>query len=167
MEETFANILEKISFEKKDLFEKLLLKSIHTCKDSSKSTYAIHDNVIFKLDAFFKGFLDFQNAYGRDKRYIAGVEALMVIGEELGIDMDRDECFILYHIRDLGKFRMRESKLHDELKILWKQPPYRDFALVDQDFSYALKSLMKKSFIEYRRGNLHLNPSVLIRYKTR
>jgi len=165
MEETIENIVEKVEFSKKELFGEFLAKCIHVSNDSTKSTYAIHDNMAFKVNEFFKGFNSFQNEYGRDKKYLAGVEALMAICEELGVDIDKEECFILYHLRDLGKFRMKETKLYDELQKEWQR--HKDFALEKQDFSYALKSLMKKDFITYRRGNLYLNPTIIIRYRTR
>jgi hypothetical protein len=165
MEETIENIVEKVNFSKKQLFGEFLAKCIHVSNDSTKSTYAIHDNMAFLISEFFKGFSSFQNEYGKDKKYLAGVEALMAICEELGVDIDKEECFIMYHLRDLGKFRMKESKLFDELKIEWQR--HKEFTLEKVDFSYALKSLMKKKFIDYRRGNLYLNPSVIIRYRTR
>lgn len=165
MEETIENIVEKVNFSKKQLFGEFLARCIHISNDSTKSTYAIHDNMGFRISEFFKGFSSFQNEYGKDKKYLAGVEALMAICEELGVDIDKEECFIMYHLRDLGKFRMKETKLYDELKLVWQK--HKEFELDKQDFSYALKSLMKKKFIEYRRGNLYLNPSVIIRYRTR
>ena len=39
--------------------------------------------------------------------------------------------------------------------------------LDDGEFAYALKSLMKKDLIEFRKGNLHFKPNVIIRYKNR
>lgn len=165
MQETIDSIVEKTNFSKKQLYSEFLRKCIHESNDSTRSTYAVHENVAFKLDAFFKGFSSFINEFGKDKKYEAGVEALSKICEELGIDMDKEECFILFHLRDLGKFRMKESKLLEELQTLWKSQ-YKEYAMIDQDFSHALKSLMRKKFIDYRRGNLHLNPTVIIRYRT-
>ena len=163
MQETIENIVDKIEFSKKQLFGEMLAKCLHYSGDSSESTYAVHKNVVFKLDTFFKSFSSFINEFGKDKKYLAGVHALSIICEELAIDIDDEECFILFHLRDLGKFRMKESKLHTELKALWKT--YPEFELGDQDFSHALKSLMRKKFIDYRRGNLQLRPSVIIRYR--
>jgi len=164
MQETIDNIVEKARFQDKELFGELIKKCVQVSNDSAKSTYAIHDNVIFKVEVLFKNFAKFIDEFGKDNKYEAGVEVLSVICEELGIEIDKEECFILFHIRDLGKFRMKESKLLDELKPLWKK--YKDYALDDQDFSYALKSLMRKDFIQYRRGNLHIKPSVIIRYRS-
>lgn len=165
MEESISNILEKIEFKNKDLFKKLLLKCVQVSKDSGTSTYAIHDSVLFKFETLFKEFTPFLNEFGKDKKYEAGVHALAVICEELAYEMDKEEYFILFHIRDLGKFRLAEKKLRAELEELWKQ--YPDYALDSRDFSISLKNLMRKKFIQYRAGNLHINKSVIIRYKTR
>lgn len=164
MKETIENIMEKIKFSKKQNFETFVSSCLHYSGDSSESTYAVHKNVVFKLDTFFKGFTSFVNEFGKNRKYEAGVHAIKTICDELAVDIDEEECFILFHLRDLGKFRMKESKLLDELKNLWRD--YPEYKLDDQDFSYALKSLMRKKFIDYRKGNLHVKSSVIIRYRT-
>ena len=117
------------------------------------------------MDELFKGFRDFQNFYGRDKKYRAAVHALSIIFEELGIEIEPEECFILYHPKDLGKFR-KKTDLKKELKDLWSQHPYKEYTLDDGDFSACLKSMMRSNLIDYRKGNLHSRRSVIIRYKT-
>ena len=163
MKEMIDTISDKVKFQKKQQFSELLTKCIHVSYDLEKSTYATNDNIVFKMDTFFQGFSSFQYEFGRDRNYEAGVEALSVIYEELGLKIDKEECFLLFHLRNLGKFRMKESTLHNELKVLWKQ--YKDYALDDQDFSYTLKSLMKNKLIDYRKGNLSLKRSIIFRYR--
>jgi hypothetical protein len=163
MQETIERIVETIKFEKKDLFEKHLKKCIHISKDTHKSTYAKEENVIFHLETFFKGFSPFNNELGKDFKLEAGVEALYVILNELCVEVEKEECFILFHLRELGKFRLSEKKLRSELQELWKK--YKHYNLDDSDFAYALKSLMRNDLITYRSRNLHLCSSVLIRYR--
>lgn len=165
MQESIDRIVEKLNFKNSDKFGILLSKSIKVSGDSTKSTYAVHDNILLKLDVLFKGFSPWNNEFGKEKKYESGVEALSAIFEELGVEVDKSECFILFHIRELGKFRMREDKLKAELIPLWKSA-YKHYALEDGDFSYAIKNLMRLKLIDYRRGNLHLKPSVILRYKT-
>ncbi|WP_412463184.1 hypothetical protein [Halobacteriovorax sp. RT-2-6] len=167
LQETLEEILERVEFKKMDQFEELLHKCIHVSNDSSKSTYAIYENMVFKLDAFFKGFVNFQNEFGKDKKYIAAVHALSAICYGLGIELEDEELFIIYHLKDQGKFRKREKDLHAELKNLWAGYPYKEFAMADVDFSHSLKNLMRAKFIDYRRGNLHINQSLIIRFKDR
>jgi hypothetical protein len=165
MQETIANIVEKTSITKKDQFELLISKCIKLSESSGKESYSEFPNVVFDMDRLFKGFSPFNNELGKNKKYLAGVETLMIIFEELGIEVEKEECFILFHIRELGKFRIKETKLHEELKKLWSQG-YHTFKMDDGEFSYALKSLMRKKLMAYRRGSIHFVPSVLIRYRT-
>lgn len=164
MEETIANILEKIEFQKKTSFGKLLEKSLGIAHADTKSTYAVHENVVFRVNELFKGFSSYINEFGKDKKYEAGVHALMTICEELAVDIEKEECFILFHLRDLGKFRKKESELLNELTKVWHN--YPDYKMEKNDLTYALKNLMRMKFISYRKGNLHLNPNIIIRYRT-
>lgn len=163
MQETINGIIERVGFKESVKFGVLLKKCIRPSTDTEKSTYATEENIIFHMDKFFKGFPPYLIEFGRAKKYESGVVALNVISDELGLELDKEECFILFHIRDIGKFRVKEIKLKQELTILWRE--YKEYALCDQDFSYALKSLMKKKFIEYRRGSIQLNPNVVFRYR--
>ena len=104
MEETIENIVDRVGFEKSDLFRKLLNKAIRVSEDSTKSTYAVYDNVIFHMDVLWKGFSPFNNALGKNKKYECGVKVLSIIFDELGVEVEDSDCFILFHIRELGKF---------------------------------------------------------------
>ena len=163
MPEDIENIVEKIGFVKKEDFRILLQKSIHISNDSSNSEDLENPNIIFKLDTFFKGFPTFINEFGKDKKYESGVHALQTIFDQLGVEIEKEDLFILFHVRELGKFRIREEKLFKELTELWQR--YKDFRLEKQDFSYSLKELMRKKMIGYRRGNITLPQSILIRYR--
>lgn len=169
IEETILNIVEKVKFNKKEHFGAFLGKCIHRFHredESDRESQRKHKSVVFKTDAFFKNFTSFQNEFGKDKIYLAGVEALHAICEELAIELEPEECFILYHLRGLGKFRMKEEKLYSELKGLWGQPQYKEFAIEDkQDFSAAIRALRDAKVVDYRRGNMTLNPTVIIRYR--
>lgn len=161
--EVYENILEKSKFDKVDKFEKLLKSSITEVWDQEKEPDPRFQCISFKLAVFFEGFTAFQNFYGKEKKYIAGVEGLQLIFDELQVEVDESECFILYHIRDLGKFRKRESELLKELTNLWHQFP--EYKLEGIQFSKALKNLMRNKLIQYRKGNLHLLPSIMLRYR--
>lgn len=165
MPEDIDNIVANINFVKKDEFKLLLEKSIHVSNDSSNDELLENPNIIFKMDTFFKGFPLFINEHGKDKKYEAGCHALMTIFEALGVEIEKQDCFILFHVREIGKFRIREEKLYKELDEIWSR--YKDYRLEPIDFSYALKDLMRKNLIGYRRGNITMNQSVLIRYRKR
>jgi hypothetical protein len=165
MQETIENIVEKVSFDKKEKFATFLNRCIMASTDTAKSTYAIHENVLFKTDVFFEGLAKFLNEVTKDKKLPLGVETLAIVFDELGFDLDKEDAFLLYHLRDLGKFKIKDTKLKQELKGLWGQ--YKEYALDDQDFSHALKALMRIGIIEYRRGNLSLKQQIIISYKAR
>ena len=163
MKEIIQTIIEKSQFPQADKLEAYLSKCMHVSKDTPKSTYAPEDNVLFKTEVFLKGFKPFENSLGKGHSYAAAAKLLQITLDEIGIDIEPEECFILYHLRDLGKFRLREDKLYDELKPLWVH--YHQFKIEKEDFTYTLKQLMRAKFIDYRRGNLWLKPSLLIRYR--
>jgi hypothetical protein len=163
IEQSISNICDKANFQRKSIFSNLLTKSLHISNDSTISTYAVHNNLILKMNTLFEGFSPIVREFGKENQYLAGVIALHATFEELGIEVDKEECFILYHMRTLGKFKIRESKLKEELTVLWKR--YKEYALEDQDFSYCLKNLMRNKLIDYRKGNLQLKQSVIIRYR--
>jgi hypothetical protein len=164
MEDTIQNILEKIEFSKKESFGKLLEKTLGIAHKDTKSTYAIHENVVFRVNELFKGFSSYINEFGKDKKYEAGVHALKTICDEIAVEIEKEECFILFHLRDLGKFRKKESDLFKELSDLWHN--YPDYRMEKTDLTYALKNLMRMKFITYRRGNLYLNQNIIVRYRT-
>ncbi|WP_127716827.1 hypothetical protein [Halobacteriovorax sp. HLS] len=163
MQEIIEEIVEKIDIARKDKLTRLLNDCIKVSKDTQTSTYADHDNVLFKLDLFFPGFEKISNDITKDKRLPIGVQALYTIFWALGLEIDQEEAFILYHLRNQGKFRLKEEKLKKDLKGMWGQ--HKEFALEDQDFSHALKSMMRMGIIDYRKGNLSLKKGVLITYR--
>lgn len=165
MQEVIESILENSKFEKEEKFKELLQKSLKVADESTKSTYAIYDNIIFKIETFFKNFEAFQNEFGKDKKYLAGVHALRIITDELGFEFEDQELFVLYHLKDLGKFKIREQKLEQELVKPWNN--HKEFKLEGSDLTYALKDLMRAKFIEYRRGLISTNSNVLVRFRTK
>lgn len=164
MQEVIENILLNTEYTNEEKFRTLLNKSLKVSDESTKSTYAVHDNIIFKFSDFMQGFKDFENFFGKDKKYLSGVHALRAITDELGFEFQDPDLFILFHIKDLGKFRTKESKLYEELLKVW--PQYKDFKLDKEDLTYALKDLMRAKFIEYRRGNITLNKNIIVRFRT-
>lgn len=164
MQEVIENIVTNTEYTNEDKFKDLLAKCLKVSDESTKSTYAIHDNIMFKFADFMAGFRDFENHFGKDKKYKSGVHALSAITNELGFEFEDKELFILYHIKDLGKFRTKESKLFDELSKIW--PTYKEFKLEKDELTYALKDLMRAKFIEYRRGNVTLNKNIIVRFRT-
>jgi len=166
MQEVIDRIIEKSNFHKKQLFLQLLKKCIHIYKPKERDEreeIREYKSVVFELSMFFKNFSPFISEFGKDKKYEAGVEALYLICDELGIELDKSECFILFHLRDQGKFKIKEAKLLSELEALWGQ--YKHYKLEGVDFSRALRNLRDERTIDYRKRTLAPVSMVLIRYK--
>ena len=165
MLEVIQTIVDRVPFENKDKVKSFLNSCIKVSKDTNISTYAIHENVHFKTYDFFKGLNKLTNDITKTKRLSMVIDTLSIALEELGIDLDPGELFIVYHLRDQGKFRMKETKLKEQLLGAWGEN--KEYALCDLDFSYALKALMRIGILEYRKGNLSLKPGFIISYKAR
>lgn len=161
MEERIQNIMAKISFSKRQLFEEFLNACLYIVNEPDSNPK--YETVMFRLDLFFKGFSAFINERGKDKKYEAGVEALYLICEELDINVDEKECFVLFHMRNLGKFKIRESKLYEELLREWQN--YKHYKIDDDQFVHSLKNMMRKNLISYRKRNLQLNQTVRTVYR--
>ena len=163
MQETIQNIIERVNFEKKDNFSRFLYACIKDSHDTAKSTYAIHNNILFKTAVFFEGLAKVSNEVPKEKKLLLGVETLVIVFDELGIEIEKEDAFILFHLRDLGKFKIKDKKLLAQLKGPWGQ--YKEFALEDADFSHSLKGLRKAGIINYRKGSVSLEQNIVISYK--
>lgn len=156
-------ILERLNIEKKEKITRLLNNCLKIGINADKREHATSDEVIFKMENFFKGLPAALNEVPKDKKEAVTFHTIEVVLDELGLEVEKEECFILYHIRNLGKFRMKEDKLLAELKIEWKT--HKEYAVDDNDFSYCLKRLMRAKIIDYRKRNLSLKQTLTLCYK--
>lgn len=163
MKEIINSILEKIDYPKKEKLSKVLVNSIEYFQITEKETTRTHRSILFRTDVFFKEFGVLAGAYDKGRKYEVVANALYVICDELDIRIDEKDCFILFHLRDLGKFKIREEKLLGELKKLWQQ--YSSFSLTDKEFSASLRDLRHSKMINYRKGSLSLCPNTVISYR--
>ena len=157
MREIIQGILEKVELENKETFSKFLYKCIKQSKEHTSVTQ------IFRINLFFAGLEKFANTLPKDKRFLFGVTTLEAILAELGFAIEPEEAFVLYQLRDLGKFKIKDSKLYEQLKAPWGL--YKDYALTPQDFTLTIKALRRMALIEYRKGSLNLKENITITYK--
>jgi len=163
MQERIDSILERMDFEDKEKALSFLLKCIHPSTDTPKSTYATEENILFKIDTFFIELKKLTNQIPKNNRFILEVDTLNIVLEELGIEIDKEEAFIFYHMKDLGKFRIKDSKLKEQLKQPWAQN--KEYAIDDKDYPRALKNLMRANLIDFRRGNMTLKKGIVLSYR--
>lgn len=162
LEEVYAEIFEKTQFSSHDKFDTLIKSTI---------TRAIIENdrrpdmisISFKFGTLLAQLNPFASSTGKENTLKLGTETLLAITNALQFELEESEAFLLFQLRQVGKFRKKESDLHNELKKLWKQ--YPEYEMEDRDFSRSLKNLMREKFIEYRRGNIKINPAFIIRYR--
>ncbi len=161
-EEIYREILQNVDFTAMDKFEVLIKKTISGAMISGEDNPDMV-SLSFKLGQLLEGLVYFANTKGKDKAPDLGAKTLLTITNALQFELDEGEAFLLYHLNTISKFRKKESELLAELKRLWIQFP--EYAMEDREFSRALKSLMRDKFINYRKGNLQLNPTFVIRYR--
>lgn len=163
MQETIEAILERVELNKKDNLAKWLGRAISVSDDSTIRTTQTHQNILFKTDVFFEGLNQALNETVKEERLLTGVGLVEIVLDELGFEIEKEDAFIVYHLRDLGKFKITDKKLKEQLKGLWGQ--HKDYALDDQEFARTLKHLMRMGLLDFRKGNMTMKKSVIIRYK--
>ena len=154
MQEIIQEITEKSQFTQKDKFAKFLYKCIKISKDYTGSS------VLFKINIFFDSLAKMSNSLPKDQKLLAGVETLSIVFDALGFGIEPEEAFVLYHLRDLGKFKIKESKLKEQLAQPWKQ--HKEYALNDHDYTLTIKALTRMGLIEHKKGNLNLKLDIII-----
>jgi hypothetical protein len=162
IEDLHREIIESVDFTAMDKFTELIQKSVTPAFIAGEDNPNM-ESISLKLGILLEGLSFFANSKGKELSMKVGADTLLSIVQALQFEMDPEEAFLLFSLRNLGKFRKKESDLHKELKAHWKKFP--EYEMGDQDFSHSLKSLMRDKFIQYRKGSIHLNPSFVIRYK--
>ena len=162
MQEIINNIVVKLPFEKKDKVVQLLSRCIKESLDSGKRTTATYENVVVMVEPLLDALSKFLNDVPKANKLPFGVESVFIIFNELGLEIDQEDAFFIYHLRDLGKFKIRGTKLKQELDILWKE--HKEFILTEQEFARTMKVLMRMGILDYRKGNLTLKNEITIRY---
>lgn len=163
LEEIYKTILDKVDVTAMDKFEGLLRKSITPAFIPDHDPKPGVEIISFKLGQVLEALDKFSKFNDKDQAMIHGTQNLMAILEGLQFEFDESECFLLYQLRKLGRFRKREKDLSAELKKLWKTFP--QFELSDGEFSRALKDLMREKLISYRKGVIQISTSFVIRYR--
>lgn len=71
------------------------------------------------------------------------------------------ECFVIYNLKDLGRFRLKEDKLFNQLMEQWSS--YPDYKVERSDLKQILKDLKNLKVIELRRGTVLFASSMILR----
>lgn len=163
MHELLQRIVDRSSIEKKEKFAEYLTKCLKITTDNGNSSHGVHHMVEFKTNLFFESLAKVSNAIPNDKKLLLGVETLKIVLEELGFAVEPEDAFILFHLRALGKFKIKDVKLREQLQGIW--PQYKEFTLDEQSFAHAIKTIRRMGLIEYRKGSLTLNQNIVVSFK--
>lgn len=163
MQDVLEAILNKFDIDHHEKLSTVLTKSISVSNDTAKSTYATSDNLLFQIDTFFEQLKRMTNQMPKKTRFPLELNILQATLEELGIEIEKEETFIFYHMKDLGKFRIKDTKLKEQLKSPWSEN--KEYSLDDNEYPRALKNLMRLDLIEFRRGNMTIKKSIVLRYR--
>ncbi len=161
-EEIYSEIFQNVDFRAMDKFEQLIKKTITGAVITGEDNPGMV-SVSFKFAQLLEGLIYFANSKGKENGLDLGAKTMLTITKALQFEIDESEAFLLYYLHTISKFRKKESELIAELKKLWVT--YPEYAMEDLDFSRALKFLMREKFINYRKGNLQVNPTFIIRYR--
>ena len=155
-------IENKLCFHQKHL-QRLLNTTFSIVSDSIEEKGYEMADVQFQIAKFLKELPKSINGIKRSELYAKGADLLCLLFNSLNVEITKEECFIFFHLRELGKFRTKEDIVFKELKSEWGM--HKDYALEEDDFLEAVRELKNHGLIGHRRGTITLNDATVFRYK--
>lgn len=153
---------DKLCFHEKHL-QRLLNTTVSVVSDSVEEKGQEMADVQFQITKFFKELPKSINGIKRSELYAKGADLLCLIFNTLDVETTKEECFVLFHLRELGKFRTKEDIVFKELKSEWEI--HKEYVLDEPDFLEAVRELKNHGLIGHRRGTITLNEATVFRYK--
>lgn len=157
-----AEILDKIDLKKDKALSWLLDDCINT--RTALNTMPGEEGVFeFKYQKFLKEYAASLNGVSKSDFNKTAVDILVTIFDEFDINVSPEEAFIIFNLKDLGKFRTKDKKLLNDLKGFWGT--HKEYALEDSDFNETLRELKNVGLIDFRRGAITLPENLVIKLK--
>jgi hypothetical protein len=153
---------KELCFHEKHL-NRLLSQSFHIVDDSVEERGEEMADIHFQISKFLKDLPKSINGIKRSQLYAKGADLLCLILNTLDVEVTKQECFIFFHLRELGKFRTKEDIVFKELKSEWGM--HRDYVLELDEFLEAIRELKNHGLIGHKRGTITLNDATVFRYK--
>ena len=113
-----------------------------------------------KLQIFLKGIELVLSEVSKKEKMELILKIMVVTFSKIGFEISDKEAFVLYEIRDLGKFRLKDSKLFSDLEKSWNASP--DYRVDKSEFKVIINELKNIKFIDTRRGSITLGESIII-----
>ncbi len=114
----------------------------------------------FRVPKFLKGLKALLNEVPANKIPEVVVHILQTCFKHLGIELTDQECFVLYQLRDLGKFRLKDAKLLQDLEKQFGQFP--QYKVDKTELKHVLYELKAIKLIDVRRGSITLTEQITI-----
>jgi hypothetical protein len=143
------DIVEKVDIKNKSGLSQLLGSSIKYIRmlNSMELTEPV---IEFRLVFFLKGIKPILNEVPNKDVGISAVNIIQTTFDIFGYSLSEEECFLLYALKDMGKFKVKDSKLFSDLENEWGG--YPQFKMEKQEFKHALNELKNIKIIDVRRG---------------
>lgn len=167
MNETILEIIEtamerKLVHNEKKL-TRLLNKNFTVVKDSIEEKGEDLADILFNVGPFFKEIDAVMHGVKHSLLYANAAELFFLIFSKLSIEIEKEELFVWFHFRDLGKFRKKDDKAFEELKSEWGM--HKDFKMDRDEYDYALRQLKNHGILNLRRGAVTVPDSCVFRFK--
>jgi hypothetical protein len=154
------NILEKVEL-KSDKALSWLLDDCMNTRTVLNTMPGMENTFEFKYQKFLKGLDVALNSVAKNETPQTAVKILCAVLETFDIDITEPEAFILYMIRDIGKFRTKDHKLIIELRGQWGT--LKQYALEESEYNVTLRELKNVGLIDFRRGAITLPENIVVR----
>ncbi len=152
-------VLEEIELKQENKLSHLYtnsLKSLGMLNNMKLDTPVLE----FKLQIFLKGLESVINEVPKKEKMNTIVKIMQITFEKLGYEVEPNEAYVLYQIRDLGRFRLKDDKLWKDLEKSWGEHP--QFRFEKSDYKVILNGLKNIRFIDTRRGSITLGENIII-----
>lgn len=117
--------------------------------------------VEFRIQHFLRGLKPLVSEFKKTEAMDAITKIISTLLGQWEYDLSPQECFVLYHIRDLGKFRLKDDKLFAQLQTEWSV--HKDYVIDKNELKQILKDFKNIKFIDYRKGTVVFNTTVVLR----
>jgi len=152
-------ILERIELGNETGLAHLIQNSM-TVRRMLNGMTLIEPRVEFKLQTFFQGLKPILNEIPKKESTRKAIEIIQVTFDVFGFELSLEECAVLYELKELGKFRIKDDKLLADLETAWNDTP--ELRVGKAEFRQILKDLKNTKIIDLRRHAITLPDHLML-----
>ena len=138
--------------------EQKFMSHLNQCLTSIKRLNSMEvDHAVYELQIqkFLRGLGPLLSEFKNKDRMSIIINLIKNLFAFYEYELEPEECYILYHLKDLGKFRIKDDTLFNDLQKSWKEFP--DYELEKSDFKDAVKGLKNVKLIDSRKGSITMS----------